>query len=252
MKLVKTSTDAVPQGAKRTLLAAAVALVVLAASGVGYRIVASQLARPAESVPLPEGGLARMSMEIGDWTGRDVPLSQAIIRATGSDQVLNRSYARRGGMQTVGFYISYGVQARDLMPHRPEVCYPGGGWTMRDSRQEEIAVPGGKPLSCRVYQFDKTGMDGRPMTVLNYYIVDGQYSPDVSLLRSKAWRGQAGAHYMAQVQIVCSGGAGIAAGSSTEAVKAFAAASAVGVWNVLPPAGGGSADGPATRPAASQ
>jgi len=140
----------------------------------------------------------------------------------------------RGNM-VVQLWIAYGVRARDLMPHRPEVCYPGNGYTLEDTRPVELPIGGGQQLECRTYQFSRSGLGAGPMTVLNNYIVDGQYSPDVTLLRSKALGGSAGIRYMAQVQIVASGG-GAASGAASRSVQAFAVDSAEAIRGLMPDA----------------
>ena len=122
------------------------------------------------------------------------------------------------------------------MPHRPEVCYPGNGYTLEDTRPVELPIGGGQKLECRTYQFSRGGLGAGPMTVLNYYIVDGQYSPDVSLLRSKALRGSAGIRYMAQVQVVATGGEGSGSKAASQAVRAFAVDSAEAIRGVMPDA----------------
>ena len=68
------------------------------------------------------------------------------------------------------------------------------------------------------------------MTVLNYYIVDGRYCPDVALLRSKAWRKTA-SNYVAQVQIACSSASFNDPCGDT--VRAFARASADAIRSCL-------------------
>jgi len=122
------------------------------------------------------------------------------------------------------------------MLHRPEVCYPGNGYTLEDTRPVELPIGGGQKLECRTYQFSRGGLGAGPMTVLNYYIVDGQYSPDVSLLRSKALRGSAGIRYMAQVQVVATGGEGSGSKAASQAVRAFAVDSAEAIRGVMPDA----------------
>jgi EpsI family protein len=217
------------------LLAAATAAVLMLISGGAYRLLAGYLDRPTDSVPMPRGTLAKaFPMQIGAWQGRERPVEEAVVKGADCDDCISRTYAR--GAEAVQLWIAYGVRARDLMPHRPEVCYPGNGYTLEDSRSLELPLGGGRNLECRTYQFSRGGFGAGPMTVLNYYIVDGQYSPDVSLLRSKALRGSAGVRYMAQVQIVASGGGGAASEAASRAVCAFAVDSAEAIRGLMPDA----------------
>lgn len=208
------------------------AIGLMIATGAGFRVLASYLDRPTDSVPMTCEELGKLAMDIGLWHGRDVPLDERIVRATASDAHVNRVYQR--GTETVSLYVAYGVRARDLMPHRPEVCYPDSGWTANGSKGMELPLADGSALPCRVYRFERTGPGSQSVTVLNYYIVDGRYSPDVSLLRSKAWRGSGGIRYTAQVQITCSTDQQLSGGLEEKAVSGFAAEAAPSIRALLP------------------
>jgi EpsI family protein len=225
---------------RNTLLAAALAVVVLVAGGLAYRILADRLGRVGDHVALPPGTLAHLPLSLGEWTGREVPLDAAIIKATATDDHVNRVYARSPTGQAVGLYVAYGVRARDLMPHRPEVCYPGGGWTLDNSEPLELPLASGAKLPCRIYRFSRGTLNHEAITVLNYYLVDGQYAPDVSLLRSKAWQGSGSLQYMVQVQVTCSGQSPLDPDAPANAVRRFAALSAMPIRALLP-------DSPATE-----
>lgn len=217
------------------LLAAATAVALLLMSGGAYRLLAGYLDRPTDSVPMPRGTLAKaLPLRIGEWQGKEKPVEEAVVKGADCDDYISRTYSR--GAEVVQLWIAYGVRARDLMPHRPEVCYPGNGYTLEDTRSVELPLGGRHKLECRTYQFSRGGLGAGPMTVLNYYIVDGQYSPDVSLLRSKALRGSGGIRYMAQVQVVASGGEGAGLKAASQAVRAFAVDSAAALRSVMPDA----------------
>jgi EpsI family protein len=219
---------------KRALMiAVGAALGLLIVSGVGYRVLAWRLGATDGGTPLPPGALQRLSMKIGDWVGQDVKLDERIVEATDTDAHVNRRYVKRNSAEGVSLYIAYGVRARDLMPHRPEVCYPGNGWTMQDTRHIDLPLPDGTKLKCRILKFSRAGLSTENITVLSYYLVDGEYSSDVSLLRSKAWAGQGGIGYMAQVQVTCPGRGQLSPESSVKSVSAFAADSARGIYELF-------------------
>lgn len=210
---------------KRIIVAATtVAITVLLGTGIGYRAVARHLARPSDSPRMPRGTLDRnMPIQIGNWTGRDQRLDEYVIRATDTDDHLNRVYTRRTGNAVVGLFIAYGVQTRDLMPHRPDVCYPGGGWTREQRNKVQLTLNDGSKLECIIYRFSRAGFTSHAMTVLNYYIVDGEYCPDISEIRKKAWWGSSGISYLAQVQITCPETDLLGAESALRSVRTFAA-----------------------------
>lgn len=188
---------------RRPVLAAAVvAGSLMFLFGVAYRVVAARLDTSVDSAPISPETLARFPLQIGGWKGKEVPLDEAIVRATNTDAHLNRLYVRDGGLQAVSFYIASGIQARDLMPHRPEVCYIGAGWTLTDRRFVELPLGDSASLPCNIMQFSRGVLNPQKVAVLDYYLVDGQYCADVSLLRAKVWRGSGSIRYVAQIQIV--------------------------------------------------
>ncbi len=191
-----------PVAAVRSSRAAlTVGLIFVLAGGVVYRATSAYLNRAPDTLPLPPGTLNSLPMRIGPWIGKDTPLSESIIRVADVDDYVCRNYRHRVEGRSVALFVAYGVRARDLVPHRPEVCYPGNGWTQQRLEPCTIETDGGQVLTARLFQFAQGGLGASSVLVLNYYIVDGRTCPDVSLLRSKAWRGQATIRYMAQVQM---------------------------------------------------
>jgi len=194
--------------------------------GVGYRVLAARLAAPVDTISLSPEALERLPLQLGDWTGRKVPLDEATVRATDTDAHVNRSYSRQNSPESIWLYIAYGVRVRDLAPHRPEVCYTGAGWTLMDRHSAELTLSDGMELPCNVLQFSRGSLNKQRVVVLDYYIVDGQYCRDVSQLRLKAWRGSGAIGYVAQVQIVASVAPNLPADSAPRVVSDFAVESA--------------------------
>jgi EpsI family protein len=214
------------QNLRPVIIAAITASLLMLVFGLGYRVLAARLEAPVDTIPISPAALQRLPLQIGDWTGREVPLDEAIVRATDTDAHINRSYSRNNGLEFVSLYIATGVKARDLMPHRPEVCYTGAGWTLTDKRSMELALNDGTALTCNVMQFSRGVLTVSKVVVLDYYLVDGEYCSDVSLLRSKAWRGSGTVRYVAQVQIVTSISSNQTADSAARSVSTFAVESA--------------------------
>lgn len=218
---------------RRAILGVVTAFLLLLAGGASYRVLALHVGRPTRQAKISRGYLNKhLPLEIGSWMGRDLPLEEAVVRATSADDLVSRTYVWRSGIKAVGVFIAYGVRARDLVPHSPEVCYPGNGWSQESTRQAQLVLPDGRELQYRIYHFGRGGLDVRRTAVLNYYIVDDEYSPDKSLVRSKARLGSSGVRYVAQVQISCP--ASVAGDTaSEEAVINFAAESAVLIRNLF-------------------
>ena len=103
---------------------------------------------------------------------------------------------------------------------------------VKQSGRIDLDVADGSKLPCRILRFERGGLASQQILVLNYYLVDGEYSPDVELLRSKIWQLSSGANYVAQVQVVCSGRT--IGRSAEEAARAFATASARPIHSLFP------------------
>jgi len=95
-----------------------------------------------------------------------------------------------------------------------------------DRRALKLPLSDGMILPCNVLQFSRGALNTQRVMVLDYYLVDGQYCRDVSLLRSKAWRGSGTVDYVAEVQIVVSIVATQTADSAQTIVSDFAVESA--------------------------
>jgi EpsI family protein len=215
------------------IVAAVVASFLILVYSAAYRVLAARLEAPVNTTPISPAALERLPLQIGDWMGREVPLDEAIVRATDTDAHINRSYSRNNASQYISLYIASGVKARDLMPHRPEVCYTGAGWTLVERDSKELPLSDGMKLPCNVLQFSHGILNAKKVVVLDYYIVDGQYCRDVSLLRSKAWRGSGAVRYVAQVQIVTSITSYLTADTATKIVSDFAIESASSIFRLF-------------------
>jgi len=186
------------------IVAAITASLLMFVFGLTYRILAARLDAPVGKTPIDPAILERFPAQIGDWTGQDVPLDEATVRATGTDAHINRVYSRGNGLESVSLYVASGVKVYELVGHRPEVCYIGAGWRLVDRCAVELPLNDGTKLPCSVLQFCRFGLDTRRLTALNYFIMDGRYYGDFSAVLSKAERRFAAVGYAVQVQIVTS------------------------------------------------
>ena len=151
--------------------------------GIGYRFLTARLAAPVDAVLLSSEDLARLPLQLGNWAGRDWPLSDDVIEATDTDAHLSRTYSRRNPPEFVRLFIGYGVTPTDLAPHRPEVCYVGAGRRLIRRGVVELGLDDGIKLPCNVLQFSPNSRDNNGVVVLDFYIIDGQYYADVSAVR---------------------------------------------------------------------
>jgi len=196
------------RSASRRNAIAASLLVLFVLSGVGYRAFAAWLDRAPGELPFRAGALAELPLELGPWEGRDRPLAEALIRAADVDDYLYRQYTRPRDRSEVALWVAFGVRARDLAPHRPGVCYPAAGWGLRKHDAVTLENVAAEALVVQYYDFESPHLDGRPVTVLNYYVVDGRALSDIGELRAVAWRGGVNLQYVAQVQVTARSGTG--------------------------------------------
>jgi EpsI family protein len=201
--------------------------------GATHRALTARLANPSGISSMSPDALQILPMQIGDWTGRDEPLDEAIIEATDTDAHISRQYSRYNTSEQVLLYIAAGKRARDLMPHRPEVCYTGAGWTRVKSDFVELPLDDETTLPCSLFQFSKGTLNNKNVIILDYYVVDGQFCRDISLMRSKIWRGSGSISYVAQVQIVTDITTDRTAEKAVKIISAFAEESAWSIFHVL-------------------
>lgn len=178
--------------------AAAIAGVLMLLFGWGYRTLAIQIGARPSTIPVAPEALQGIPLWIAGWVGEDVPLDEAVARRTGTDACINRRYSR--GPQSVSLYVGFGTRMRALMPHRPEGCYIGAGWTRTGRSFRELPLGAGAVLPCAVVEFSRGALNTTRIVVVHYYIVDGRYCQTDSEWRYRYWR----LGYVAQVQIVAS------------------------------------------------
>jgi EpsI family protein len=211
---------------KSVVIAVAVAGFLMFISSAAYRFLSDFLEVPVNTTSLSPAALERLPLQFESWKGKDVPLDEEIVRATDTEAHINRVYSRHNSSEYISLYIAYGVRARDLAPHRPEVCYKGAGWTRIDRRSMDLPLNDGMELPCTALQFSRGTLNTKKIVLLNYYVVDEQYCRDVEGFRYKALGGFGTIRYVAQVQIVASTTVNLNADSATRLVCDFAAESA--------------------------
>jgi len=145
----------------------------IALSAVGYHAarLSGRAGGPSEPTKLALP-LDQLPREMSGWTGRDVPLSDEVIRVAAADAHLNRAYEDGSGT-AVSLYIAYYGCVKDRVPHGPTVCYPYQGW--REELNEMIAVPSHAAafpeLRARKLVYSKAGAR---VAVLYWYSANGQ------------------------------------------------------------------------------
>jgi EpsI family protein len=199
----------------------------LLASGAASRVIDSELRRPVSDTGPPQ--FAQVPLEFGPWRGVDVPLEASIVQTADADSFLCRRYVNAARRTAVTLYVADGVRTRDLLPHRPDVCYPAAGWTLESAAPVRVALDDGGSLPATLYVFGRGGLDGRGVTVLSFFVVDGEVHPGVGRLRSAFWQVP---NRVQQVQMTCAQDDALDA-RSREVVTEFARRSGTALLRVL-------------------
>lgn len=203
------------------VLAAIATSIVMLVFAVTYRVWAGRVCAPLNMTPVDPAAMTELPLQIGEWTGQEVPLDEFTARATGADAYISRRYSRSSGLMSASLYIVCGVRVHDIMYHRPDVCYVQNGWKLMEARSIRLAVGNGMTVPCRILQFSRDALQSQRIAVLHYYVVDRQVFSCLSdaLLRARNAR-----NYVAQVQITTSAGP-VCSESDTGVVSDFAVAS---------------------------
>jgi exosortase D (VPLPA-CTERM-specific) len=105
-------------------------------------------------VPLPEAKTPQrrdftyFPQQIGDWTGKPMPLERQFAEVLQLDDYLLANYTDKAGRGVNAYVAYYAAQTQRLHDHSPRQCMPGGGWEIRELKP--YTVPGidvyGQPL----------------------------------------------------------------------------------------------------------
>jgi EpsI family protein len=101
--------------------------------------------------------LDRLSQQIGDWRGRDEPVSPEVLEKLGTNDILMRTYANPQG-DVVLLYVSYFErQQQGEISHSPKNCLPGAGWQPMVAQRVPYPLDGERPGTVNEIVFDKSG-----------------------------------------------------------------------------------------------
>lgn len=78
-----------------------------------------------KKAPVLDVRLLEFPMQVGEWTGKEMPMDKRVYEILGTDKVLLRQYADKKD-EKIWFAVVYGEQKRQSF-HPPEYCYLGSG-----------------------------------------------------------------------------------------------------------------------------
>lgn len=80
--------------------------------------------------PKQPSNLASMPLQVGEWRGKEIPVSQATASVLQATEVLLRDFVNADG-DYVGLFVAYfRDQKYGSQIHSPRHCVPGGGWVV--------------------------------------------------------------------------------------------------------------------------
>jgi EpsI family protein len=182
-----------------------VALVMLIASGIGYRAIAKYL-KVFEEMPVKlSRHLAEFPVQVGDWTGRDVPVPTGTLEVAHNEDYLYRLYTSSKNTDWVNLYIAYTTSPRNMLGHKPQKCYVGSGWVHEWTERTAVIINFGNTIPCLIHYFHWPAPSNESIVVLNYYVVNGRISNDEGIFTGLKWRipniRRDVPRYVAQIQI---------------------------------------------------
>ena len=178
---------------------------VLIGSGIVYRYAAGRLELISErpiTLPVP---LEAFPKTINGWAGSDVPVPETIQEAANNDDFVYRLYANEEAGKWAKVYAAYSARPRTMLGHKPQICYPAGGWVHDGTDESVIVSRGGRSVECLLHRFHKPAPAHNVEVVVQFYIVNGQITADDGDFSGVSWRtpnleGSA-ARYVAQIQV---------------------------------------------------
>ncbi len=194
-------------GAAPLWLAGLLAIVLLVAAGVVYRVDASRVERQLPvSLPVP---LEKMPLELNGWTGEhlDIPsTTRQYMESHFADDYVSRRYTNHAEGMWADLYVVYcSSRLGGLIGHNPSVCYPGNGWIEDEMSPSEFVSTFGRRIPCLLHRFHRPAPDYRSVVVLSFYILNGKITIDQQDF-SDLWGRRINlsgdpARYVAQIQV---------------------------------------------------
>lgn len=99
---------------------------------------------------VPRQSLENFPLQVGDWSGIEVPISAASRAVLGPGDFLERAYTTQTGAAPLDFFVAYFPSQRtgDTI-HSPKNCLPGAGWTPTQSAVIQIPWEKGRVTANR-------------------------------------------------------------------------------------------------------
>jgi len=197
------------KGGVTVATATIVAVALLLGAGAAHRFYAPQWQMSIDKridLPIP---LSEIPRQIGRWTGEKKELEESTaiyLKKNFADDYVNMVYSSlTERLGAVVFVVYCATRPAAIVGHKPQTCYPGGGWIWDSTTDSKITTTSGRSIDCLIHCFHRPAPFYQQVYVLNFYVLNGQIT-----LREKDFSGWLGrrpnlngdpARYVAQVQV---------------------------------------------------
>ena len=171
---------------------ACTALLLTFAAGFQFLAVCKQIQFVKEAVPLKKRLDLLDHKKLAPYElRRAVSLQPQMLDALGTKDyiqwVLEDTSIASGSApeRIVNLFVTYYTGKPDQVPHVPEECYMGGGYTEVGESTERVQIPGvGQEVGVRVLEFEESRLLGRGnRTVMYLFHTNGRFCPDRQCVR---------------------------------------------------------------------
>jgi exosortase D (VPLPA-CTERM-specific) len=91
-----------------------------------------------KEVVLERQPFSHFPLKIGDWKGKKQTLDKDALDVLKLSDYLLTNYRDESGKSVVFYIAYYDSQRKNVVPHSPKLCIPGGGWEISDISRENI------------------------------------------------------------------------------------------------------------------
>ncbi|MDE1170648.1 MAG: EpsI family protein [Verrucomicrobium sp.] len=144
---------------------------IAAAALLGAAALALCLLAPASHGQTVAGVVLDLPYRVGSWLGLDQAISPSELSILPADTGFARKeYLSGAGDSIVCSIVLAGAEKRSI--HRPEICLPGQGWTVRASQVVPVPLRSGRTLRvmCLTMTHPAALSDGRKIEIPAYYL----------------------------------------------------------------------------------
>jgi len=132
-------------------------------------------ARDREELLPAHDSLRNFPLILGDWQGRDLPISADTLQVLGPGDFLARDYFDLSKHEGANLFIAFFPSQRqgDTI-HSPKNCLPGAGWVPAESTRIWLDGQSGRKIEVNRYLLEK---DDQRALVLYWYQAHGNVTP---------------------------------------------------------------------------